>query len=73
MLEVIVINYGDSMDATLDGTRNGINNSKNSELYFNENQTIKFYKSANPYYDKWKFLYTLSTLNDTSLKTIIYS
>ncbi len=52
MLEVIVINYGDSMDATLDGTRNGINNSKNSELYFNENQTIKFYKSVNPYYDK---------------------
>ena len=51
MLEVIVINYGDSMDARLDKTRNGINNSEKGELYYNENQTAKFYKSINPYYE----------------------
>lgn len=51
MLEVIVINYGDSIDARLDKTRNGINNSEKGELYYNENQTAKFYKSINPYYE----------------------
>ena len=50
-VEVIVINYGDSMDARLDKTRNGINNSEKGELYYNENQTAKFYKSINPYYE----------------------
>ena len=50
MLEVIVINYADSIDSCLDKTRNGINKSKKGELYFNENQTNKFYKSLNPYY-----------------------
>ncbi len=52
MLEVIIINYADSIDAKLDKARNGINNSEKGELYFNEDQTAKFYKSANPYYYK---------------------
>lgn len=52
MLEVLVINYGDSIDAKLDRTRNGINHAEKGESYYNENQTAKFYKSENPYYDR---------------------
>lgn len=52
MLEVIVINYGDSMDACLDKIRNGINNAEKGQLYYNESQTAKFYKSINPYYNQ---------------------
>ena len=51
MLEVLIISYADSIDATLDTMRNGINNAKKGELYFNYNQTTKFYKSANPYHE----------------------
>ena len=51
MLEVLIISYADSIDAKLDSMKNGINNVKKGEPYFNYNQTTKFYKSANPYHE----------------------
>lgn len=52
MLEVIIINYADSMDAYLEPAHNIIKNANPGELYKIGNAPRDYYKSLNPYYNK---------------------
>lgn len=51
MLEVIIINYADSMDAYLEPAHGIINNVKKGEKYKIGNAPRDYYKSLNPYYE----------------------
>ena len=51
MLEVIIINYADSMDAYLEPAHEIINDAKKGEKYKIGNAPIYYYKSLNPYYE----------------------
>lgn len=48
MLEVLIINFGDAMDAEIENFRFGINSAKEGEIYHDLANTTKFYKSLNP-------------------------
>lgn len=48
MLEVIVINYADTMDAEIENNRLGINKALKGEKYNDLMNSTTFYKSANP-------------------------
>lgn len=50
MLEVIIINHADSIDAELENFRAGINNAKAGEIYCDNTGNGKLYKSLNPKY-----------------------
>lgn len=54
MIEAIIINYGDKMDAELDGIRHGINQTKPGMLYQNDAGANHYFKSLNPYFCKKK-------------------
>lgn len=51
MLEVIIINYADSMDAYLEPAHKIINDTKKGEKYKVANAPRYYYKSLNPYYE----------------------
>lgn len=51
MLEVIIINYADSIDAYLEPAYNIIKEAKPGELYKIGNAPRPYYKSLNPYYN----------------------
>jgi 3'-5' exoribonuclease len=51
MLEVIIINYADSMDAYLEPAHEIIKNVKKGEKYKIKNVPRYYYKSSNPYYE----------------------
>ena len=51
MLEVIIINFADNMDAHFEPAHSVIKNAKQGELYKIGNQSRPFYKSLNPYYN----------------------
>lgn len=51
MLEVIIINYADSMDAYLEPAHKIIKDAKKGEKYKVENAPRYYYKSLNPYYE----------------------
>lgn len=51
MLEVLIINYGDAMDAEIENNRLGINGAKKGGKYNNLAKTTMFYKSINPNID----------------------
>ncbi len=51
MLEVIIINYADSMDAHFEPAHDVIREAKQGELYKIGNAPIPYYKSLNPYYN----------------------
>lgn len=51
MLEVIIINYADSIDAYLEPAHNIIKEAKPGELYKIGNAPRPYYKSLNPYYN----------------------
>lgn len=48
MLEVLIINYGDAMDAKIENNRLGINGVKRGEKYSDLAHTTTFFKSINP-------------------------
>ena len=52
MLEVIIINYADSMDAYFEPAHNIIKNANPGELYKVGNAPRPYYKSLNVYYNK---------------------
>lgn len=52
MLEVIIINYADSMDAYFEPAHDSIRNAKQGEVYKIDNAPRPYYKSLNPYYNK---------------------
>ena len=52
MLEVIIINYADSMDAYFEPAHDIIKNAKKGELYKIGNAPRPYYKSLNEYYNK---------------------
>lgn len=52
MLEVIIINYADSIDSYLEPAHNIIKNTNPGELYRIVNAPRDYYKSLNPYYNK---------------------
>ena len=52
MLEVIIINYADSMDAYFEPAHDIIKNAKKGELYKVGNAPRPYYKSLNEYYNK---------------------
>ena len=52
MLEVIIINYADSMDAYFEPAHDIIRNAKKGELYKVGNAPRPYYKSLNEYYNK---------------------
>ena len=54
MLEVIIINYADSMDAYLEPAHKIIKDAKKGEKYKVENAPRYYYKSLNPYYENDK-------------------
>ena len=51
MLEVIIINFADKLDATLEPAHNAINQVKNGEKYKIINAPRDYYKSLNPEYE----------------------
>lgn len=51
MLEVIIINYADSMDAYLEPAHDVIKEANSGELYKIRNASIPYYKSLNPFYN----------------------
>lgn len=51
MLEVIIINYADSMDACLEPAHDVIKEARQGELYKIRNASIPYYKSLNSYYN----------------------
>ena len=51
MLEVIIINYADSMDAYFEPAHEIIKNAKPGELYKVGNAPRPYYKSLNPYHN----------------------
>lgn len=51
MLEVIIINYADSMDAYFEPAHEIIKNAKKGEKYTVGNAPRDYYKSLNPYYE----------------------
>lgn len=54
MLEVIIINYADAIDAYLEAAHNIVKDAKPGELYKIGNAPRPYYKSLNPYYNKLK-------------------
>lgn len=52
MLEVIIINFADNMDAHFEPAHDIIKNAKQGELYKIGNAPRPFYKSLNPFYNK---------------------
>lgn len=52
MLEVIIINYADSMDAYFEPAHNVLKNTEPGKLYKIGNAPRPYYKSLNPYYNK---------------------
>lgn len=55
MLEVIIINYADSIDAYLEPAHNIIKEAKPGELYKIGNAPRPYYKSLNPYYNTLEY------------------
>lgn len=51
MLEVIIINFDDSMDAHLEPAHKFIKNAHNGEMYKINNAPRDYYKSLNPFYN----------------------
>lgn len=51
MLEVIIINYADSIDAYLEPAHVIISNTKPGEIYNLRKAPVPYYKSINPYYN----------------------
>lgn len=51
MLEVIIINFADSIDSILEPAHSAIENTKQGELYSIDKTSISYYKSLNPYYN----------------------
>jgi len=54
MLEVVIINLGDAMDAKLEPAAPYINNAQKGDLYKIINAPIEYYKSLNPSYEDSK-------------------
>lgn len=52
MLEVIIINFADNIDAHLEPAHEAIKNAIPGELYKIGNAPRDYYKSLNPYYNK---------------------
>ena len=52
MLEVIIINFADNMDAHLEPAHDVIRETKQGEVYKIGNAPRPYYKSLNPYYNK---------------------
>lgn len=55
MLEVIIINFADNMDAHLEPAHDKIKGAKNGELYKIGNAPREYYKSLNSYYNKDRY------------------
>lgn len=51
MLEVVIINFADNIDATMEPAHTDISNAKSGELYKIVNAPRAYYKSLNPYYN----------------------
>lgn len=52
MLEVIIINFADNIDAHFEPARNSIKEAKQGEMFKIGNAPRPYYKSLNPYYNK---------------------
>lgn len=52
MLEVLIINFADNMDANFEPAHDAIKNGKNGELYKIGNAPRPYYKSSNPFYNR---------------------
>ena len=51
MLEVVIINFADNLDAHMEPAHKDIRNAKSGELYKINNASCPYYKSLNPYYN----------------------
>lgn len=54
MLEVLIINFADDMDAHFEPAHTPIKNAKQGDKYKIENAPRPYYKSLNPYYNNYK-------------------
>ena len=52
MLEVIIINYADSIDAYFEPGHDILKETKPGEIYQIRKASVPYYKSLNPYYNK---------------------
>ena len=52
MLEVVIINFADHIDAIMEPATKPINEAKKGEIYTFSKADVPYYKSLNPYYEE---------------------